>query len=164
MSEQGGGFSLTAAGPGGIPWWVIIVIVVVVVVVIVIVATRSSGTGGNNGPVVLPQCRTTNDCPANHHCVNGDCTVIGFTCNSDSNCKAPLPYCDDSTQQCAECTMDGHCGEGMYCFEGVCSECAMDAHCGESQLCNQGTCVDCITDQDCNEFETCVDGTCMQQV
>ncbi|MDF1564614.1 MAG: hypothetical protein P1V51_16335 [Deltaproteobacteria bacterium] len=112
------------------------------------------GGGGKNDAGV--PCTLYTDCPDNHDCVEGICTLVtgdcgnsicaGHTfCDTDQTCKS-------STQKV--CSSDADCGGDFICppTAGVCMEpCTFDDECDVGFICNNGVsgCAECAFDSQC---------------
>ena len=66
-------------------------------------------------------CLRDRDCPGIRKC---DTTVFNecLQCNSDLNCKAPTPKCNQD-KMCVECTSDNDCSNGKRCIFFNCVVC-----------------------------------------
>lgn len=81
-------------------------------------------------------CETSQQCPAQHHCVSGHC-------------------------QCT-CTSKNNCAHGERCKNGFCAKiCYGNGNCLSGELCIDGTCeYGCTSNTGCNSDEVCINGKC----
>jgi len=144
-----------------------------------VIVTDPGGGGGGGGGGLPPAflCATDADCDDDGLFCNGAETCVDAACQSSGDpCTDPaLPYCDESSDSCVECLVDGDCDDGLFCtgtetcVSGACQ--SSDGPCTDPALpfCDETSdaCVECLTDGNCtdglfcNGSETCdATGTC----
>ena len=109
---------------------------------------------------------------------DSNCTDDGLFCNGAEVCDAALDcvsegdpceldeFCNETTDTCDECQVDGDCDDGVYCNGAeTCASgsCQAGSDPCPGQLCDEGTdsCTDCLNAGDCDDGNVCTDDACV---
>jgi hypothetical protein len=117
-------------------------------------ADDCSGGGACVGHICV-ECESDAECGAERpNCNEATNTCEG--CTSDEDCGTEdAPYCLVDDQRCVACVGEGDCGgDTPFCLSNHCVQCAGPEQCGgDTPICQANECVECDGADDCSAAE-----------
>jgi hypothetical protein len=125
-------------------------------------SSRIAGASMDNGYVTSPSDDAC--CDSALECVDDGACYPSGTTTHDADGDGDNDYCDAGTWK--DCQTAAQCGPAApVCIAGDCAQCTLDEHCGPCQECNSGSCVNQAAGNDkkldCpGTFGACAADTC----